>query len=255
MAELVESRRDGRVLHLALNRPEKRNALNLALCRELATALEDGAADPKVGAILLKGNGKSFCAGMDLNEILEADTGTVDRVHEELFTFGWRVAKPVVAAVHGAALAGGTGLVANCHVVVAAEDATFGLTEIRLGLWPLVIFRAMAVAVGERNTTEMALTGRIFDAGEALRRGLVHYVVPAPEVENRAAELAAGIAAFSPTAVSSGLFYAGEARGKGYKEAGEIARRVREDVFASADFREGVRAFREKRTPRWPSLE
>ena len=249
MGELLEIRREGRVLHVALNRPEKRNALNLALCGELAAALEDAAADPGVGAILLKGNGKSFCAGMDLDEILEADTGAVDRVHEELFTFGQRLAKPVVAAVHGAALAGGTGLVANCHVAVAAEDASFGLTEIRLGLWPLVIFRAMAAAVGERNTTEMALTGRIFGAPEALRHGLVHYIVPAPEVADRAAELAAGVAAFSPTAISSGLFYAAEARGKGSKEAGEIARRVREEIFASADFKEGVRAFREKRTP------
>jgi enoyl-CoA hydratase/carnithine racemase len=247
MSELIETRRGGRVLRIALNRPEKRNALSTALSTKLADALESTITDPQVGAILLEANGRSYCAGMDLDEILESPTHLVDRVHERLFTFGAYLTKPVVAAVHGAALGGGAGLVANCHVVVAAEDATFGLTEIRLGLWPLVIFRAISAAVGQRQATELALTGRIFDAREALRLGLVHYVVPAADLATRAASIAADIAAASPSAIAAGLAYVREARGKDVAEAGEIASRFREDLFSSPDFKAGVRAFREKR--------
>ena len=246
MSELLEICREGHILHLALNRPEKRNALNMALCQDLAAAFAEAADDPSVRVILLKGNGKSFCAGMDLGEILEVRENVVDRVHEELFTAGWRLNKPVVCAVHGAALGGGLGLAANCHIVVAAEDATLGLTEIRLGLWPLVIFRAMAAAVGERWATEMALTGRTFDAREAYRLGLAQYVVPAAELAQRSQDLAAALAESSHTAIGAGLEYVREAHGKGLKEAGEIAHWVRQQLFASEDFKAGVRAFREK---------
>src|SRR5205085_7178108 len=110
---------------------------------------ESAERDPQIGAIIFTANGKSFCAGMDIEEITHADTGAIGQVHEQLFTIGARLSKPLIAAVHGAALGGGTGLVANCHIVIAGEDATFGLTEIRLGLWPFLVFRAVAGAVGE----------------------------------------------------------------------------------------------------------
>src|SRR5207302_3573428 len=127
MTNLLQSVRDGRVLHLTLNRPAKRNALDSALCRELVDALESAAADESVGAILLDGAGKSFCAGMDLAEITApANPTEIDALHERLFSIGARIATPIVAAVHGAALAGGTGLVANCHIAVATPDASFG---------------------------------------------------------------------------------------------------------------------------------
>lgn len=240
MSDRVETRRDGRLLHITLNRPEKRNALDLALCGELLEAIEAGAADPDIGAILLTGNGKAFCAGMDLDEILNADTGDIDDVHERLFSLAFRIEKPLIAAVHGAALAGGTGLAANCHVVVAEEDARFGLTEIRIGLWPFLIFRAVAAAVGERRAVELALTGRIFGAEEALRYGLAHHVAPQAE----AWKIAADIAEASPTAVRAGLESVRESRGKTWGEAGEIARRLREEVFRSPGFREGIKSWR-----------
>ena len=182
MTDVLHSIREGRLLRLTLNRPDKRNALNAALCRALVTALEDAARDPAVGAILLTADGKAFCAGMDLAEIEPgADAEEINAVHEQLFTVGARLTKPLIAAVHGAALAGGTGLVANCHIVVAAPGATFGLTEIRLGLWPFLVYRAVAAALGDRRTMELSLTGRIFDAAEARQIGLVHEVVDAPQ--------------------------------------------------------------------------
>jgi enoyl-CoA hydratase/carnithine racemase len=252
MTDLLQSTLRGRVLHLSLNRPDKRNALNAELCRAIVGALEDADRDARVGAILLSGNGKSFCAGMDLTEVALGGVEEINRAHEQLFTVGARLTKPIVAAVHGSALAGGTGLVANCHIVVASEDATFGLTEIRLGLWPFLIYRAMTAAVGERRTVEMALTGRIVKAAEAREMGLVHEV--AGDVLARATEVAETVAAFSPSAIRSGLAFVQQVRGRNWQEAGEIARQARGEVFASADFQEGLRAFREKSTPSWPSL-
>lgn len=252
MNELLEIHRDGRLLRVALNRPEKRNALNLELCRELVRALESADRDASVGAILLSGNGKCFCAGMDLNEVAEADTGAITDVQEQLFTIGSRLGKPLVAAVQNAALAGGTGLAANCHVVVAREDAVFGLTEIRLGLWPFLVFRSVSMALGERRTVELALTGRVFGVAEAKEMGLVHEVTP--RLEERAAEIALALAQSSPTALRNGLTFVHEVRGRDWKTAGEIARRIRDEVFDSEDFQEGLQAFLEKRMARWPSL-
>jgi enoyl-CoA hydratase/carnithine racemase len=252
MHEILEILREGRVLRVFLNRPDKRNALNAELCRALVDILEAADRDPAIGAILLAGRGKSFCAGMDLQEVGTDDPEELAKLHERLFTVGYRLGKPLIAAVHGAALAGGTGLVANCHVAIAAEDATFGLTEIRLGLWPFLVFRSVAMALGERRTVELALTGRIFGGREALEVGLIHEATP--DFERRGWEVAESLAGFSPTAIRSGLLYVQQARGTDWKTAGDIAQRARNEVFRSPDFQEGVRAFREKRQPRWPSV-
>lgn len=253
MSESLQISREGRVLNLALNRPERRNALNMELCSALGEALEQAENDAGVGAVLLSGNGKSFCAGMDLHEVLSPSGGDVNEAHERIFTAGIRMTKPLIAAVNGAALAGGTGLAANCHIVVAAEDATFGLTEIRIGLWPFVIFRTVVAALGERRATELALTGRIVGASEAREYGLVHHVVESAGLMQRAREIASAIAGSSPTAIQAGLAFVRDARGKSWEDAGDLARRIRNEVFRSADFQEGIRAFQEKRPPHWPS--
>jgi enoyl-CoA hydratase/carnithine racemase len=227
-----------RVLHLTLDRPEKRNALNLSLCRDLVAAFERANTDPAVAAILLSGNGKAFCAGMDLNEALLADRTELDAVHEQLFTAGYRLRKPIIAAVHGPALAGGTGLAANAHIVVASDDAAFGLTEIRIGLWPILIFRAVKAAVGERRATELALTGRRFDAREALNYGLVHEVHSDPLV--RARELAYQISQFSADAVQLGLDYVNQTRDTTWEQSGRIGSVIRQTLLDSPGFKEGV---------------
>jgi enoyl-CoA hydratase/carnithine racemase len=254
MTDVLHSVRERRLLRLTLNRPEKRNALNAALCQALVTALDGAARDPSVGAILLTADGKAFCAGMDLAEIdAGADAEAINAVHEQLFTVGARLAKPLIAGVHGSALAGGTGLVANCHIVVAAPGATFGLTEIRLGLWPFMVYRAVSAALGDRRTLELALTGRIFDTVEAHQMGLVHEIADAPQ--QRALEIATALAESSPTAIQEGMGFVNRVRGLDWRQSGAIAGEVRNKVFAGEDFREGIRAFREKRTPRWPSIE
>ena len=251
MSTSLETSREGRVLRLTLNRPEKRNALSMALCRAMVNALEAAQTDPSVGSILIDGKGEVFCAGMDLSEVLDPQSAEQASIHEQLFTIGAHARKPIVAAVHGPALGGGVGLLGNAHVVVAAHGSAFGLTEIRLGMWPFVIYRSIVNALGERRALELSLTGRIFHVPEAVQWGLVTEAVPAVELDDRAATIATHLAGASPQAVSAGLAFVSETRGKSAHAAGEIAGRYREFAFASEDFREGVLAFHEKRKPVW----
>jgi enoyl-CoA hydratase/carnithine racemase len=242
--------REDRVLRITLNRPEKRNALSTNLCAQIADNVEASWSDKDIGCVLIDAVGDVFCAGMDLEEALDAAEKTV--IHERLFTLAARAEKPIVAAVQGPALGGGVGLVANAHIAIAAHGCTFGLTEIRVGMWPLVIFRAVTNAIGERRATELALTGRIFNVPEALQWGLLSEVVPAMEIDDRATALATHISEQSPQAVYMGMKYLRDARGTDFETCGRLAREYRAQLFASADFREGVTAFREKRKPVWP---
>jgi enoyl-CoA hydratase/carnithine racemase len=242
----IELVSQGRVLKVVLNRPEKRNALSAAMCRELVRTLDAADQDAGVRVVLLEARGKSFCAGMDLAEIAPESTEEITMAQEALFTVGSRLAKPLVGAVQGAALGGGTGLVANCHIAIASEDATFGLTEIRLGLWPFLVHRAVALAVGERRALEMALTGRTMGATEAHSICLVHEV--AADAQVRAQQIAGALAGWSPTAIRTGLEFLRETRGKGWEDAGRIAARMRNEVFESEYFREAVRTFRKDRS-------
>lgn len=247
MSGLLEVAREERVLRLTLNRAEKRNALNSELCHAIVAAVEEAEDDRSVGSILLDARGDVFCAGMDLEEASAASTG----IHEQLFTLGARMHKPVVAAVNGPALGGGAGLVANAHIVIASHGCTFGLTEIRIGMWPFVIWRAIVSAIGERRALNLALTGRIFGVNEALQWGLIHEVAPPFELDDRATATAMHLAQSSPQAIRLGMEFVRKSRGLDPRTAGDTALEYREIAFASDDFREGVAAFREKRKPSW----
>ena len=244
---------EGRVLRLTLSRPEKRNALSTEMCRSIVAEFRQADSDERVGAILVDARGDVFCAGMDLDEALDPDAADRTAVHEDLFTLGARSRKPIVAAVAGPALGGGLGLVANAHVVIAAHGSSFGLTEIRIGMWPFVIYRAMVGAIGERRTLELSLTGRIFNVPEAVQWGLVHEAAPAFELDDRATAVAQHIAGHSPQAITQGLEFVHRTREMEAAQAGAVAREMRARVFASQDFLEGVTAFREKRKPNWTS--
>jgi len=242
----------GRVGRISINRAEKRNALSTLMCREMIEAFAQADADPAVGAVMVRGNGTAFCAGMDLEEVLAADQSELAHLHERLFTVIQRARKPIVVAVRGAAVAAGMGLAANAHIVVAAPEARFGLTEIRIGLWPVIVFRAVVRAIGERRATELSLTGRTISADEAFRFGLVTEIASDPKT--KAFELAKKLAEFSPVATAAGLEYADQIRGLSWAEAAPIGHKTRSELMATDDFTEGVRAFLEKRPPQWPSL-
>jgi enoyl-CoA hydratase/carnithine racemase len=183
---------DGRLRRITMAAVERRNFLDAAMSRNLLRELRDGVADDGVGAILLEADGPVFCTG-------------VDREGEELFTIGRRMVKPLVAAVKGVAISGGVALLANAHVVLAAQGTSFGLTDIREGKWNEAIYRAIASAVSERRALELCLTGRIFSTPDALAWGLVHQVAPAFELDDRATEVAAALANASPQAVRAAL--------------------------------------------------
>lgn len=252
---VLEVSRQGRVERLTLNRPEKRNALSHELASALAGALDAASADNGVGAILIEAaEGPAFCAGMDLDDASSADAVARTAIHERLFTIGERIRKPIVAAVAGSAFGGGLGILANAHIVVAAHGASFGLTEIRLGMWPFFIWRCVVNAVGHRRATELALTGRLFGPNEAAQYGLVHEVVPPIELDDRATAIAELLAGFSPFTTARGLELASASRSLDAAATLSFAAQLRGEVFASPDFAEGVRALREKRAPVWPSI-
>ncbi len=253
MSEILLISREKRLARLTLNRPEKRNALNLELCRLLVEAILAAEADRGVGAILLEGNGPVFCAGMDLDEATEVDPETAATLHVELFSLGAKLSKPLIAAVQGSALAGGLGLVANAHVALASDDAHFGLTETRIGLWPYTIFRAVAASTGQKRAVEMAITGRLLSAQEALAVGLVHHLAPTGQLSQKARLLAGHLADGSASAVAEGLAFVRETSHQDEQTAGRTALKYRCKAQNSADFLEGVRAWRQKRNPAWPS--
>jgi enoyl-CoA hydratase/carnithine racemase len=243
-----------RVLHLTLNRQGKRNALTADMCSGMVRAVADAQERSDIGCILLSAAGSVFCAGMDLDEAAQADGEKLFQAHDDVFSIGATSVKPVVICVNGAALGGGLGLVAQGHVVIASDLAVFGLPEIRLGLWPFVVYRAVEAALGARRTLQLSLTGDLFQPAEALEWGLVDRVCPSVELADRGKAIARELAKASPLALAAGMRYFQGSRGKSWKEAGEFAARLRTELMASADFKEGIAAFKQKREPRWPSM-
>jgi len=238
---LINVTQEGRVARIALDRPEKRNALNLATCEPLLETLDRASDDSSVGAIVITGNGPVFCAGMDLKDSLEVDQEQLAQVHDRLFYVIFRIRKPVIAAVHGAAIAAGAGLAANAHIVVAHPATRFALTEIRIGLWPIMIFRAIQLAVGERRATELSITGRDFTAAEALQYGLAAEISDDPV--KRAHEIATRLCGYITLAISTGLDYVQQIRGLDWDDADKIGHDLRDRLLQSDNYKEGVKAF------------
>jgi methylglutaconyl-CoA hydratase len=253
MAQLLISREE-RVLRLTMNRIEEQNLLDVDLCRDLVAALKDAGKDRSVGCVLLDAAGPFFCGGLDLEEGLLPEASEITELHERLFTFGVHYHKPIVAAVQGHCLGAGLGLVANAHVVLAAQGVQFGLTEIRSGFWPFVTHRALALALGERRAVELSLTGRVFSTAEALQYGLVHESVPRFELDDRAGATAIHLATTSQETLRRGLDFVQKSREMSWQTAGRLAAEMCAKTQRSADYAEGVRAARERRKPAWPSL-
>ena len=184
---------DGRVRRLTLAVPARRNVLDAALAVQLLNELQDAQTHPDTGAILLDAEGPVFCGGLDFAEPLP----------EEIFTFGRHALKPIVAAVQGVAVSAGVALIANAHVAVAAQGSSFGLTDIREGRCHPGILAAVAAAIGDRRARELALTGRVFTAPDALAWGLVHAVAPPFELDDRASAIATALANADAAAVQT----------------------------------------------------
>ncbi len=247
---LVERR--GAVGIVTLNRPQALNALNAALISELASALDDLETDAGIGAIVLTGSEKAFAAGADVKEMV---TKSYPEIYvEDFITSGWeRVAqcrKPVVAAVAGFALGGGCEIAMMCDVIIAADNARFGQPEITLGTIPGAGgTQRLARFVGKAKAMDLCLTGRMMDATEAERAGLVSRVVPATELLAEAVKVAERVASMSrPIAmmVKESINRAWETT---LTEGVRFERRLFHATFATEDRKEGMTAFIEKRKP------
>jgi enoyl-CoA hydratase len=247
---LVERR--GAVGVVTLNRPQALNALNAALIGELAAAIDEFEADNAIGAIVLTGNERAFAAGADVNEM--AGKSYPEIYLEDFITHGWeRIAqcrKPVIAAVAGYALGGGCEIAMMCDIVVAAETARFGQPEITLGTMPGAGgTQRLPRFVGKAKAMDLCLTGRMMDAAEAERAGLVSRVVPLADLMTEALKVAQRICEMSRPIAMMVKEAVNRAHETNLAEGVRFERRVFHATFATEDRKEGMAAFIEKRKP------
>jgi methylglutaconyl-CoA hydratase len=243
---------------LVLNRPERHNAFDDSLVAELTAALKQLAADPEVRLVVLTGAGKSFSSGADLNWMRRmsdythaqnlADSVALAELMRTLDT----LSKPTLALVHGAALGGGVGLVAACDLVIATPDAKFGLSEVKLGLIPAVISPYVIAAIGARAARRYFISAERFDAKRARKLGLVHKIVPAENLAREADRMTRLLLQNGPEAMALAKQLVADVSCRPLDAAliADTAARIT-SARASAEGREGLSAFLEKRPPRW----
>ena len=249
----------GPVAILTLNRPDRRNALSRALVVALDDALDAAAVDPRVRAVVLAGAGPVFCAGMDLHEAAspegdpspEAERRAVADVQAlaDLFDQVHQIDRPTIAALQGDAYGGGAGLAMACDLVVAAEGVRIGYPEVRRGLVAAVVLPDLARQVGDRLARELLLTGLPIGASEAARRGLINRVVPSEDCLDAAIALGRATAEGAPGAIATTKRLLDEASGRPASLRGAAA--ISAAIRVGDEALEGVRAFVEKRSPRW----
>jgi methylglutaconyl-CoA hydratase len=247
---------DGPVATLTLNRPEKRNAISYELIEELHRALHE-VQTSHAHILILTGAGAAFCSGMDLDNLREitrhteeenlADSGRMAHMFRALYEFP----KVTIAAVNGAALAGGCGLATLCDFTLASENAKFGYTEVRIGFVPAIVSVFLLRQVGEKQARDLLLTGRIIDAAEAFRLGLANEIVPPENLMARARDLANILSANSAASLlaTKRLLHAFSHAELDRQIAAAVDENAR--IRTTHDFREGVNAFLEKRKPNW----
>gem|GEM_PF-35420 len=242
---------------ITLNRPEVNNALNAGLMEEIVRALEESGKNPEVRVIVVRGAGdKAFCAGADLGGVGEKSGSVIEmRVHlsryADLITALADVGKPTIAAVQGYALAGGCGLAAACDLTVASEKARFGVPEVNVGLWGMIITAPIFRAVGMKKGLELFYTGKHIDSHEAEKIGLVNKVSAHGSLIEETMILAGELASKSPLAMALGREAYYTSRDMEYFKSVKYLREMVTPLACSEDCREGIAAFKEKRKPRW----
>ncbi len=247
---------EGELATLTLNRPEKRNAISREMIEELGVALHE-AESSRARVVILTGAGTAFCAGMDLNYLKELPAQSSQQIAEDarrianLFRRLWSFAKPLVAAVNGPAIAGGTGLATLCDFTLAAPEAKFGYSEVRIGFIPAIVSSFLVRQLGEKCARDLLLSGRLIDALEAREMGLVNEVVPQEKLLPRARDLANDLASLSPTALTHTKRLLVKLAESDLDRELELAIQESTRARSTADFREGLAAFLEKRKPVW----
>ena len=258
MTESLQIERQGAVARVWLNRPEVRNAFDETLIAAMTSAFEEFSADDGLRAVVIGGRGKAFCAGADLSWMKrmagytwEQNRAVAEALAEMLWTV-YRCPVPVVGRIHGDCYAGGVGVAAVCDVLVAADVATFCLSEARLGLLPGTISPYVIRALGEQASRRWFVTAERFGAAEAQRAGFVHEVCAAEALDARVEELVATLVANGPMATRACKRLVQDVAGQSISAElrAETARRIA-DIRASDEGREGVQSFLGKRRPAW----
>ena len=258
MTATLQLSRDGAVARVFLDRPDVRNAFNDGVIAELTAAFAGFAADDTLRAVVLGGHGKAFCAGADLawmramaDYSWEQNRADAQALADMLFAI-WSCPVPVVARVHGDCYAGGVGLAAACDIVVAAEGVQFCLSEARLGLLPATIAPYVVRALGEQAARRYFTTAERFDAARARSLGFAHEVVPVDALDAKVDEVVAALVANGPAAVRACKTLVQDVAGRTIDDTlrADTARRIA-DIRASAEGKEGVQAFLNKRDPSW----
>lgn len=247
----------GEVAHITLDRPKVHNAFNSVMIGELLTAFARIKDDPEVRMGVLTGEGKSFCAGADLNWMREIvrysyeqnleESLQIAELHHNIYT----LPKPTVAKVNGTAIGGGTGFLSACDIAIASEEARFGLSEVKLGLVPAAISPYVVRKIGESKAREYFLTGVRISAERAVEIGLINEIVPLRELGDRVAELVDQLLTSGPEALARCKELILNVARMGTEEAGEYTARMIADLRISAEGQEGMAAFLEKRKPSW----
>ena len=253
MSDLLEQR-DGGVLQLTLNRPERRNALSRGLIASLDAALQRTAADSEVRVVVLAAEGTVFSSGHDLGEVREISDGDARKLFAECSEMMQRIRglpQPVIARVQGMATAAGCQLAATCDLAVAAEGALFATPGVKIGLFCTTPMVPLVRSINPKLAMEMLLTGKPITAAQALAAGLVNRVVAAGELDRTIAEMTDAIVAASPATIRIGKAAFYDQLHLDESEAYGRAVEVMSANMAHPDAREGIRAFLEKRQPRW----
>lgn len=247
---------DTGIATIIFNRPEKRNALSFQMIGEVLTTLDE-IEDSEARVAIFTGAGKAFCAGMDLDELksltgkTHAENVEDSRRMAKLFRRLYDFPKPTIAAVNGAAIAGGTGIATMCDFTFAAPEAKFGYTEVRIGFVPAIVSSVLVWQVGHKIARDLLLTGRVFDADEAHRIGLVNEVVPSDSLMKRSRELAGKLIENSPSSVRLTKKLINSFISQALDDQMQQAIEENAAIRQTSDFREGVSSFLEKRKPRW----
>jgi methylglutaconyl-CoA hydratase len=247
---------DGEVATIALTRPEKRNAISSQMIADLFAALEEADKSP-ARVVILTGSGKAFCAGMDLEELQALATHSLAKHLEDarriskMFYRLYNFPKPVIAAVNGPAIAGGCGLATLADITLAVPEAKFGYTEVRIGFLPALVGVFLRRQVGDKLARELLLTGKIVDAAEALRMGLVNEIVASEVLMDRARGIAAEILKCSPASVVQTKKQWLAHDEKAVRGELDLAIEANAEIRSTEEFREGIAAFLEKRPPKW----
>ncbi len=247
---------NGEIATITLNRPDKRNAITTTMIAELLTAL-DVIEKSHTRVVILTGAGKCFCAGIDL-EMLAAIAKQSPSENQEdsrriakMLRRIWSFPRPMIAAVNGAAYAGGCGIATLCDFTIAATEAKFGYTEVKIGFLPAIVSVFLTRQIGEKRSRDLLLTGRIITAAEAKEFGMVNEVVPSERLLDRVQELVAELVAASPSSVTRAKHLLTSSAAAGLDHDLERAILENARIRCTPDFKEGIASFLEKRKPMW----